>query len=125
IQTILTSGDPFNAGDDLSSFYRPVNNTTKIGNVSFTNRFWQNGSPRLTAYEYQGVLRSKCFVNGEPGKKINCLSCHTMHGGDPKGQITDENRTDKPCLSCHQQFSATKDLVAHTGHGADSSGRSE
>jgi hypothetical protein len=30
---------------------------------------WQNGSPRLTAYEYQGVLRSECFIKGEPGKQ--------------------------------------------------------
>jgi len=69
IQTILTSGDPYNAGEDLSQFYRPITRESHVGNVSFANRFWGNGSPRLTAYEYQGVLRSKCFIKGEPGKK--------------------------------------------------------
>ena len=122
IQTILTRGDPYNAGDDLTKFYRPISQTTQIGKVSFANRFWQNGSPRLTAYEYQGVLRSKCFIKGEPGKQINCLTCHSMHEGDPAGQITEENRTDKPCLSCHPKFSATSELVAHTRHKQDSSG---
>jgi hypothetical protein len=122
IQTILTTGDPFNAGDDLANFYRPVSNTTQIGNVSFANRFWQNGSPRLTAYEYQGILRSKCFINGEQGKQINCLTCHTMHAGDPAGQITAENRTDKPCLSCHPKYAASSELTAHTKHKQDSSG---
>ena len=85
IQELLAKGDPFNAGDDLSTFFKPVWRETKIGDYSFENRFWNNGSPRLTAYEYQGILRSKCFTAGEQENKINCLSCHTMHGGDPKG----------------------------------------
>jgi hypothetical protein len=124
IQSILTRGDPFNAGDDLAEFYRPVSHTTQIGQVSFANRFWQNGSPRLTAYEYQGVLRSKCFINGEPGKQINCLTCHTMHEGDPAGQLTAENRTNKPCLSCHPKYSSSSELTAHTKHKENSTGSS-
>jgi predicted CXXCH cytochrome family protein len=122
IQTILTHGDPFNAGDDLAQYYRPIERDSHVGQVSFASRFWSNGSPRLTAYEYQGILRSQCFTQGEPGKRINCLTCHTMHKGDPAGQITAENRTDKPCLGCHQQFAATAALVAHTKHAADSTG---
>jgi predicted CXXCH cytochrome family protein len=122
IQTILSQGDPFNAGDDLAQFYRPIDRDSHIGPVAFASRFWANGSPRLTAYEYQGILRSKCFIKGEAGKRINCLTCHTMHGGDPKGQITDENRTNAPCLSCHQQFSETRALVVHTGHAGESVG---
>lgn len=122
IQDILTRGDPYNAGDDLAQFYRPIDRDAHVGNVAFANRFWANGSPRLTAYEYQGILRSKCFIKGEPGKQINCLTCHTMHGGDPEGQITAESRTDKPCLSCHQKFTKTPVLIAHTGHAADSAG---
>lgn len=122
IQTILTSGDPYNAGEDLAQFYRPITQSSQIGNVSFVNRFWANGSPRLTAYEYQGVLRSNCFIRGEAGNRINCLTCHSMHEGDPAGQITTENRTDKPCLSCHQKFSETAALVAHTRHKGESSG---
>ena len=122
IQSILTRGDPFNAGEDLSQFYRPIGHETQVGKVSFANRFWANGSPRLTAYEYQGLLRSRCFIKSEPGKRINCLTCHTMHGGDPAGQITAENRSDKPCLQCHQQFSESPALVKHTGHAAASIG---
>ncbi|HEV7683305.1 MAG TPA: cytochrome c3 family protein [Pyrinomonadaceae bacterium] len=122
IQTILTKGDPFNAGDDLTQYYRPIQRDSHVGETSFASRFWANGSPRLTAYEYQGILRSKCFSKGEPGKQINCLTCHTMHEGDPAGQITAENRTDKPCLGCHQKFAGNAALVAHTKHGADSSG---
>lgn len=122
IQEILTKGDPYNAGDDLARFYRPVTRETRIGEFSFANRFWQNGSPRLTAYEYQGVLRSACFQKGEHSNRINCLSCHSMHDGDIKGQIKPENRTDKPCLNCHQQFAQPAQLAAHTGHKAESIG---
>lgn len=122
IQEILTRGDPFNAGEDLARFFRPVTHETKIGEYSFANRFWANGSPRLTAYEYQGLLRSRCFQKGDPRNRITCLTCHSMHEGDVKGQIKPENLTDKPCLSCHQQYSQTAALSRHTGHQPDSIG---
>ncbi len=122
IQEILTKGDPFNAGDDLARFYRSVTRETKIGEFSFASRFWQNGSPRLTAYEYQGILRSTCFTKGNHQNRINCLTCHSMHEGDVKGQIKPENLTDKPCLGCHQQFSQPSQLATHSGHEAESMG---
>jgi len=122
IQTILSHGDPFNAGEDLGQYYRPIDQNSRIGKVSFANRFWANGSPRLTAYEYQGILRSKCFINGEAGNRLNCLTCHSMHEGDPAGQIKEENRTDKPCLSCHPKYAESKALAAHTQHKSESSG---
>lgn len=122
IQTILGHGDPYNSGDDLSHYYSPVTRETTVGTYSFANRFWSNGSPRLTAYEYQGILRSRCFVGGGPTERINCLSCHTMHGGDPKGQITEENRSNKPCLACHKEYESAPALADHTKHKAESVG---
>lgn len=122
IQEVMTKGDPFNAGEDLSQYYRPVTQATKIGDFSFANRFWANGAPRLTAYEYQGLLHSACFTKGEPGNRINCLTCHSMHEGDVKGMIKPENRTDKACLSCHQQYEAPAALAAHSKHKPDSTG---
>ncbi len=124
IQEILGRGDPYNAGEDLSAFYTPVSHETvlqsKNGPYSFANRFWANGSPRLTAYEYQGVLRSACFTKGERERRINCLTCHSMHEGDIRGQIREENRTNKPCLECHQQYETPAALTKHTGHILDS-----
>ncbi len=121
IQEILGRGDPFNAGEDLAKIYKPVQRDTTVGTYSFANRFWANGSPRLTAYEYQGILRSRCYTEG---KQMTCLTCHTMHGGDPKGQITEENRSNKPCLECHQELKTSESLTAHTKHSADSTGSS-
>ncbi|HVG20689.1 MAG TPA: multiheme c-type cytochrome [Blastocatellia bacterium] len=122
IQEVLGKGDPYNSGEDLSKYYTPVARETRVGNYSFANRFWPDGSARLTAYEYQGVLRSRCFTEGDPANRINCLTCHTMHGGDPKGQITEENRTNAPCVACHQQFAPPEALAAHTKHKQDSGG---
>ena len=122
IQEILGKGDPFNAGDDLEKFYRPVWRETRIGDYSFANRFWANGAPRLTAYEYQGLLRSACYVKGEHASHITCLTCHSMHEGDVRGQIKPENRTDKPCLGCHQQYAAAAALASHTRHEVQSPG---
>lgn len=122
IQEILGRGDPFDAGENLAQFYKPVERDTTVGTFSFANRFWQNGSPRLTAYEYQGVLRSKCFTHGDANNRINCLTCHSMHDGDINGQIKAENRTDKPCLECHQQYEPKAELVKHTGHEFESTG---
>ncbi len=131
IQEILTKGDPFDAGEDLSKFYRSVHQETRIGNVSFAARFWADGSIRLTAYEYQGVLRSPCFAKskaigkgGATGEKINCLSCHTMHEGDVHGQITEEKRTNLACTQCHQEFSEQAALQEHTKHQPNSTGNS-
>lgn len=122
IREIMTKGDPFDAGEDLSEFYTPVGHETKIGDVSFENRFWADGSPRLTAYEYQGVTQSKCFTAGEPGNRISCNSCHTMHGGDVKGQITEEKRTNVACTQCHTELAAEPALTQHTKHLANSTG---
>ncbi len=122
IREVLSQGDPFDAGKDLSAFYRPVQRDTKVGNFSFATRFWADGSPRLTAYEYQGLLRSKCFTAGKPGDRITCISCHSMHGGDPRGQLTDAKKTNAACNECHQKFAAPGALAAHTKHPAESAG---
>jgi predicted CXXCH cytochrome family protein len=122
IRTILSVGDPYDAGKDLRKFYKPVQRDEKIGSFSFATRFWSDGSPRLTAYEYQGMTRSKCFRAGKPGQRITCISCHEMHGGDPRGQLTAEKKTNAACNQCHQQFTKPAQLVEHTKHSAESTG---
>ena len=122
IHTMMSDGDPYDPGKNLLEFYRPVQREDKIGSFSFASRFWQDGSPRLTAYEYQGMTRSKCFRAGKPGQRITCISCHEMHGGDPRGQLTEKMKTNAACTQCHQQFTTPVQLVEHTKHPAESSG---
>jgi predicted CXXCH cytochrome family protein len=70
------------------------------------------------------MTRSACFVGGEPGKRITCISCHSMHDGDPRGQLTEKMKTNAACLQCHGKFSEPTKLVEHTKHSADSTGSS-
>jgi predicted CXXCH cytochrome family protein len=125
IKAMMTDGDPFNAGEDLSRFYSPVTHETVLpsprGDVAFAPRFWANGSPRLSAYEYQGILRSACYTRGKVGERVNCLSCHTPHSGDPKGMITEENRGDAPCVKCHESLGVPAARAEHSKH-ADAAG---
>jgi hypothetical protein len=45
-----------------------------------------------------------------------------MHDGDPRGQLTEEKRTNTASTQCHQQFSTSVQLTAHTGHDVGSTG---
>lgn len=122
IRDIMSKGDPYDAGENLRDFYKPVQAGLKIGPVDFSSRFWGDGSPRLTAYEYQALVRSKCFTAGPPGNRITCTSCHSMHGGDPRGQLTESMKTNAACTQCHTALVAPAKLAEHTRHSAGSAG---
>ncbi len=116
----LADGPTFRPGDDLSSHLTVLSAHTPSPSAQlpdlFRNRFWQDGSPRLTAYEYQGIEGSACAVNDE----LTCIRCHTMHGGDPAGMLPEANRGDAACVRCHQDIKAKGS--EHTGHKAGSAG---
>ena len=132
IRSMMSVGDPYDPGKNLHEFYKPVQREDKVVstegphgervNFSFATRFWPDGSPRLTAYEYQGMTRSKCFTAGKPGNRITCISCHSMHDGDPRGQLTEKMKTNAACNQCHDKFSQPAQLVEHTRHSAESAG---
>ncbi len=117
IREILERGDPFTPGEDLSRYFAPITNETMLGAYSFAPRFWGDGSPRLTAYEYQGLLGSSCYRRGT----MTCLSCHAMHSGDPHGQLRPDRPGDAMCTQCHEQY-AGPGRAAHTHHGDESEG---
>lgn len=117
IREILARGDPYVPGEDLSRIYEPVTPNTRLGSYSFASRFWPDGSPRLTAYEYQGLLESPCYLRG----KMTCLSCHTMHAGDPRGQMRPDLPGNALCTQCHTSYIAAR-LSAHTRHESSSEG---
>jgi hypothetical protein len=120
IRNWLIDGPSYRAGEDLAAHVEPVFQDTvppgDPGSDLFRQRFWGDGTPRLTAYEYQGLLQSPCFVQGE----MTCLSCHSMHEGDVFGQLRPEMRTNDACASCHAPL--VRDVAAHTRHKPESSG---
>ena len=115
-------GPTFRAGLNLNDHVDPVWRHTRApvqGHEDmFALRFWADGTPRLSAYEYQSLLLSECYQKAE----LSCIDCHTMHSGDPAGQLPERNRGNAPCLACHQDLRSDVALAEHSGHKADSSG---
>jgi len=113
-------GPSFRPGDELAQHVLPLSAATPSPAAHlpglFRDRFWRDGSPRLTAYEYQGVNASACAVDGD----FTCIRCHSMHGGDPAGMLPEANRGDAPCLRCHQDL--REKIAQHSGHEVNSAG---
>ena len=117
----LVDGHPYRPGENLEDYVDLILRDTPPpgglpGDDLFSLRFWEDGTPRLTAYEYQGLLMSPCYAGGE----LSCGSCHTMHAGDIHGQITEEKRSNAACTVCHIEIG--RDVPAHTRHAPQSSG---
>ncbi len=115
----METGPTFRPGQDLENHVNPVYKDTQVqgqpANV-FATRFWADGTPRLTAYEYQGIIKSACVEDAS----FTCNSCHNMHGGDPKGMIDPEYRTNQACAACHQPLVESPE--SHTKHDPNGAG---
>lgn len=112
IEQFMREGDPFTAGENLSVYTQPIFMHTVLDEVEIARRFWADGTPRLTAYEYQGYLLSTEHHDSD----LTCTSCHNMHGGDPAGMIDPLMRGNDGCLQCHAEIAM--DVSAHTRHSA-------
>jgi predicted CXXCH cytochrome family protein len=113
VERFLQGGDPFVPGDDLAMYSAPLwRDTTLHAEPVFAARFWSDGTPRLTAYEYQGVLQSPCAKSSA----FTCLSCHDMHDGDPRGQVRPDRLGAAMCTQCHSALEAQKAQAEHAHH---------
>ena len=124
----LVSGHPFRPGDDLQQHVRFIQRDTPTpgqraphaGAVAastsedtlFSLRFWKDGTPRLSAYETQGLLASRCADGG-----LTCIDCHSMHAGDPHGMMLPSRRTAAACAKCHSSIAENP-----SAHSRDTSG---
>ncbi len=121
IRDWMHTGPVYRAGESLTESVTPLAADTpgppwNPGLVK--KRFWGDGTPRLSAYEYQGIRMSACYSKGE----LTCTSCHAMHGGDVAGQIEPAMRTNDACRGCHAEIVAN--VSAHSHHDARGSGSS-
>ena len=111
IAKVMVEGDGFLPGEPLADVSRPIFRDSRVhgGDAGeFAARFWPDGTPRLSAYEYQGLLASRCHAEGELG----CGTCHTMHGDEPDMQLRTDWDPVATCTGCHAQLEPT-----HGGHG--------
>ncbi len=118
IARFIDHGDPFVPGDDLALWSAPLWQETPLGaeRAPFAPRFWADGTARLTAYEYQGLLQSPCTQRGT----LTCTSCHGMHDGDPRGQLRPAATGDGACTGCHRQLAGATAQAKHSHHVAAS-----
>jgi len=118
----IRTGPTYRPGDDLADHVKLVRADTvpPAGDdpALFSRRFWGDGTPRLTAYEAQGITASPCHIAGG----VRCTDCHAMHAGDPAGQLKPGHEGDRACAACHEpQRYGTR---AHTGHAEGGPGAS-
>lgn len=101
---VLAHGDRFVPGTPLSEVSRPILAEARLASDPpdarpFATRFWADGTPRLSAYEYQALLLSPCY---DEGRGLSCADCHTMHGETPAMQLRPGAETDAACVGrCH------------------------
>ena len=117
IAPLLEHGDPFVPGDDLAIESAPLWRDTSLhgDGQAFAGRFWDDGTPLLTAYEYQGLLQSPCTMRGP----LTCTSCHGMHEGDPRGQIRARfggKTSNTMCTGCHAALATPEAARLHAHH---------
>jgi predicted CXXCH cytochrome family protein len=113
----MAHGDPFVPGDALALTTEPLWHDTPLAGdrTAFAARFWADGTPRLTAYEYQGLLQSRCAQQGA----LTCTTCHGMHDGDPRGQLRARFRgaaADAMCTGCHASLADAGQAARHSHH---------
>ncbi len=121
IASVLRRGDQFLPGQDLAEVSRPIFADSQLHGMPddlFADRFWPDGTPRLSAYEYQGLLQSPCYKNGEPGG-LGCNHCHDMHNGEPDKQVRSGRAGDHACTTCHavDALGGARQVGGHGGHG--------
>lgn len=119
----LATGPTFRPGEPLAGHVVPVRRDTPSVDATdpelFRQRFWSDGTARLSAYEYLGVTQSPCAVS----ERFSCNACHRMHSGDPSGMIEPEFRGDRACTQCHAELARdAAALAAHTHHAPESAG---
>ena len=106
----------FLAGDDLEKTRKIQRPSPNPDDPSERGRFWPDGTARIGGREYNGFLKSACYLEGD----LSCLSCHSMHDSDPDNQIAARMDTNAACLQCHEDFANR--IAGHTHHADDSAG---
>jgi predicted CXXCH cytochrome family protein len=118
--------ESFRPGQDLG-VSRLLLTPERLGNpgspqldADLASLFFADGTVRVGGREYNGLVASACFTRGEGARRLSCLSCHSMHESDPKGQLAKGHEGDSGCVQCHDRSRYANE--AHTHHRSESQG---
>ncbi len=127
ITEVVKNGLPYRPGADLfktQPLIRPlqaqsqpwVEKHVAENPMYLPQRFWSDGTIRVSGRDYNGMIESSCYKAG----RLSCISCHSMHDSPPVNQLAAGMDSDMGCLQCHSRF---KDNIPdHTHHLAESPG---
>ena len=110
----LTRGEGFKPGEDLEAKMNLIRHPKSP--EARRALFWSDGMIRVSGRDYNGLVRSPCYVKGE----LSCLSCHSMHNSPPVYQVTAGMESNAACVRCHEKIG--RNVAGHTHHAAGSSG---
>ncbi len=113
---LLRTSDRAMLPDELPDWPRLERHLAAQPPTFLVERFWPDGMVRVSGREHNALVESACFLGGE----LSCLSCHTMHKGDPNDQLAAGMDGDAACLQCHGEYE--KRLPEHTHHAPASQG---
>lgn len=80
--------------------------------------FWSDGMGRVSGREFNSLAQSPCFKGGQ----FSCLSCHSLHDGDPNDLLAANRKDHRACTQCHERYREPEALRQHTHHLPESSG---
>lgn len=113
-------------GDDLDQFRRVLSpsrmSSAELESLrsehpaAFESNFWPDGMVRVAGREYNGLIESACYQQGG----MTCLTCHTMHRGQPDDQLSTAATNNDVCYQCHADY--RQRLAEHTHHATGSEG---
>lgn len=116
-------GSPYRPTDELEATRfiarHPANTSAANSHMSraaLDQYFWNDGMVRVSGREYNGLIESPCYQQGE----LSCLSCHSMHASEPNDQIKSGMEGNQACTQCHSDIASR--IESHTHHGANSTG---
>ncbi len=134
LKNAFTFGNKYRPGDDLAKTHMITgdNQETRDYYQPFfediegfmRESFWRDGMVRVSGREYNGLIETGCFQQGE----LSCVSCHALHKSDEDSrsltewandQLAAEMRGNDACLQCHETERYDQQ---HTHHQPGSSG---
>lgn len=115
----MTHGHQFRPGQDLNDSVHLIQHLDPNyaeDESATTGLYWPDGTIRVGGREYQGILASRCYIDGA----LSCMSCHSMHRSDPSDQLAVGMDSDQACLQCHPRYA--ENVQQHTHHAPESAG---
>lgn len=115
-----TPGAALDASRRVLDYERDRADAHALIGAELDDLFYRDGTVKVGGREYNGLLRSACFQQGQGARQLSCMSCHSLHQGTRDAMLSSAAQTNAACANCHAEEAAA--LTEHTHHPASSTG---